>query len=213
MKHRKVNYMTFVIAGGLFACSAISEDKPATADSKTSKEDMMKKVEAAATPGPAHKALESLAGDWNAEGKCWASPDGSPTTSKGVSKVHWVLGGRFLQEDFSGEYMGKSFRGMGLTGYDNLKKKYVSSWVDDMSTGLFTTEGTADAAGKVFTFRGTMDDPITGQTDKPVKLVINVIDPDRHTFEVHDLTKGEKSKVMEMTYTRIASPTGRSANQ
>jgi len=154
MKHRKVNYMTFVIAGALFACSAISEDKPATADSKTSKEDMMKKVEAAATPGPAHKALESLAGDWNAEGKCWASPDGSPTTSKGVSKVHWVLGGRFLQEDFSGEYMGKSFRGMGLTGYDNLKKKYVSSWVDDMSTGLFTTEGTADAAGKVLPFEG-----------------------------------------------------------
>ena len=123
--------------------------------------------------------------------------------------MRWILGGRFLQEDFTGEFMDKPFHGIGLTGYDNMKKKYVGSWVDDMSTGMFVTEGEADAAGKVFTFRGNMDDPMTGQKNKPYQFVVRIIDPDKHVFEIHDLTRGEKSKTMEMTYTRKVSPTGR----
>ena len=42
------------------------------------KAEMMKKVEAAGTPGPAHRALEALVGNWKAEVKCWMDPSGSP---------------------------------------------------------------------------------------------------------------------------------------
>ncbi len=59
-----------------------------------------------------------------------------------------------MQEDFSGEFMGKPFHGIGITGYDNLKKKYVGSWIDDMGTGLFISEGDADAEGFVVHFVG-----------------------------------------------------------
>ncbi len=58
------------------------------------------------------------------------------------------------------------------------------------------------AIGKVLTFLGKMDEPMTGQKDKPTKYIIRILGPDKHVMEMHDLTLGEKSKVFEMTYTR-----------
>src|SRR5262245_6595500 len=208
MKQDKgIIHVTLILAGALFAISAISEDKPGAADKKAQAgglnvDEMMKKAEELGKPGPAHKALESLAGEWNIEGRCWMAPDGPPMVNKGTAKVRWILDGRFLQEDFNGEFMGKQFQGIGITGYDNMKKKYVGSWIDSMSTGVFSSEGTADTDGKVFTFQGKMDDPMTGQKNKPFKWVVRILDADKHTFEMHDLTLGDKSKTMEMTYTR-----------
>jgi len=28
------------------------------------------------------------------------------------------------------------FKGMGMEGYDNVKKKFVASWIDNMGTGI-----------------------------------------------------------------------------
>src|SRR6476646_11495176 len=71
--------------------------------------EMMKKVEAAGKPGPGHQALNALVGDWKAEVKCWMDPSGSPEVSQGTAKANWVFNGRFLQEDFHGQMMGKPF--------------------------------------------------------------------------------------------------------
>jgi len=166
-------------------------------------EEMMKKWQAYAAPGAGHKVLESLVGEWDVQSRSWmAGPDGPVTESKGTATVKWTLGGRYLQESFSGEMMQRPFQGEGVTAYDNFKKKYVSTWMDTMSTGIFISEGTADEAGKVLTFLGKMDEPMTGQKDKPTKYIIRITSPDAHTFEMHDLTLGEKTKVFEMTYTR-----------
>jgi hypothetical protein len=207
MKHHTGSiYLTLIAAGALLAYHAASEDKPAAVDTKgkagLTAEEMMKKAEAAGKPGPAHKALDALVGDWRLEGRCWMTPDSPPTENKGTAKVQWILGGRFVQEELDGEFMGKPFHGISITGYDNMKKKYVGSWIDDMSTGMFISEGDADADGKLFTFYGKMDDPITGQKDKQYKFVIRVLGPNKHTFEMHDLSLGDKSKTMELTYTR-----------
>src|ERR1043165_771183 len=67
------------------------------------KQEMMKKVEAAGRPGPQHKALESLAGNWKAEVKCWMDPSGSPEVTKGTAKASTIFNGRFLEEEFHGE--------------------------------------------------------------------------------------------------------------
>ncbi len=164
--------------------------------------EMMKKMEAAGTPGDHHKALNPLIGEWKAEVKAYMSPDGPPVVSNGTSKSDWVLDGRFVSEEFKGMVMGKPFQGMGLTGFDNVKQKYVSTWMDTMSTAMMNSEGTADEAKKVFTFTSKMDCPMTGEKDMPVKLVLRITSQDNHTFEMHDPRKGEKSKTMEITYTR-----------
>ena len=163
---------------------------------------MMKKAEEASTPGAAHKALDPLVGDWNAEVKMWMAPDAPPTISKGTAKSAWALQGRFVQQEFTAEFMGKTFRGIGYTGYDNVRQKYSSVWIDDMSTTMVNSEGQADNSGKVLTFGGDYACAMTGEKNKAVTQIYRIISRDKHVFEMHDPKLGDKSKTMEITYTR-----------
>ena len=179
-----------------------AQDGSSAPKSDPKMEEMMKKAEAAGTPGSAHKALEPLVGNWNAEVKCWMSPDAPPTVTKGTAKSTWAMNGRFVQEEFSGEFMGKPFKGMSLTGYDNTKGKYNSVWVDDMHTSIFNSEGAAESDPKVITLTGKMDCPLTGEKEVPMKQVLRILSRDKHVFEMHDPRQGANSKTMEITYTR-----------
>jgi hypothetical protein len=163
----------------------------------------MKKAELEGQPSAAHKALEPLRGSWNATVRCWMEPGGEPAVSKGTARSTWVLGGRFLLQDFHGEFLGKPFQGMSITGYDNAKQQYSSVWLDDMHTSMFVSQGELGSASRVFTFTGKMDCPRTGEKDKTMKQLIRVVSPDKHVLEMHDPSLGDKSKVMEITYTRI----------
>ena len=164
-------------------------------------QEMMKKMEAAGTPGAAHKALEAFVGDWKAEVKCWTDPGGAPSVSQASAKVRWTLNGRFLEEDFHGEMMGKSFHGRSLIGFDNTKQAFNSLWVDDMHTSMFTSEGKGESGYKVITLTGKSTCPGTGRTDIPMKQVFRVISPEKHVFEMYDGSRGN-AKTLEITYTR-----------
>ena len=164
--------------------------------------EMMKKAEAAGTPGPAHKALEALVGNWRAEVKCWMDPGGAPEASQATSENRWILNGRFLQQDFHGEMMGKPFNGLSLLGYDNFKQTFNSVWVSDMQTAMFTSEGKGESGYKVITLEGKSSCPATGRKDVPMKTVFRLLSPDKHVFEMFDGSKGDNAKTMEITYTR-----------
>ena len=165
------------------------------------KEEMMKKAEAAGKPGPGHKALEHYVGNWKAEVKCWMEPGGPPSVSQATAKMSWIMNGRFLEEDFQGEMMGNPFRGRTVTGYDNVKQTFNSVWISDMQTSMFVTEGKGENDNKVITLKGTASCPAT-RTDTPMKLVLRVISPDKHSFEMFDESLGKNSKTMEIIYTR-----------
>jgi len=189
--------------------TAVAADKPAAtaqeakpAAAAPDEAEMMKKWEAAATPGAAHKALDPMVGEWNIASKWWMAPGAPPMETKGQTTKHWIFGGRFLQDDYNGEFMGSPMKGLGLTGYDNLKKKYTSFWIDAGGTAMYTSLGTVDASGKVFTFRGKMDDAMTGEKGKAVKYIIRLVSADKHVFEIHEPAKGKDSLVAEMVYTR-----------
>ena len=170
--------------------------------SNADKEEMMKKMEAAGTPGPAHKALEAFVGNWKAEAKCFMEPGGAPQVSQGTEKSSWTLNGRFVEGEFHGEMMGKKFTGRSLLGYDNTKQKFISVWVSDIQTSMFTSEGKGESGYKVITLEGKGDCPATGRKDVPMKQVFRVLGPDKYTFEMFDGSKGENVRTMEITYTR-----------
>lgn len=179
------------------------KDKPAAKAADSDMAEAMKKMAEFATPGAGHKALEPLVGEWVVESKMWMGGQGSPMTeSKGSASAKWILDGRYLQEEFQGEMMGMPFRGIGITAYDNFRKQYVNIWMDSLSTSIFKSEGSSDTEGKVFTYVGKMDEPMTGEKDKPTKAILRILSADKHVFEMHDLALGEKSKVLELTYTR-----------
>jgi hypothetical protein len=102
--------------------------------------------------------------------------------------------------------MGQPFSGVGYTGYDNFKKRYVSLWIDNMSTAMSTMDGNLDKEGKTFTTWGRMDEPMTGEKGKKIKYVTRIIDNDTQTFEVYDVAAyGDKKPTMQITYTRKKS--------
>jgi hypothetical protein len=174
-------------------------EKKSSADkSESGKAEKIKQMEAAGTPGPAHKALDAFVGEWKAEVKCWGEQGGEPNVSQGTSKASWALKGHFVEEEFHGEMMGKPFIGRTLMGYDNLKQKFNTVWVSDMQTSIFTSEGKGENGNKVITLEGKSDCAATGQKDVPMKSVYRVISPDKFVFEMFN--DGDKS--MEITYTR-----------
>ncbi len=189
----------------LVVSSALAEDKPAAAAKPAaamSQDEMMKAWAAFATPGAPHKALEMTAGSWDVKTKMWMAPGAPPQETAGTSENKMILGGRFLEQRYEGTMMGQPFSGIGTVGFDNYKKKFVSTWVDSMGTGITSMTGTADKTGKVITSWGTMDDPAEKRTMK-AKTVVTIVDADHHTYESwHALRDGKMTKDLEIHYTR-----------
>jgi hypothetical protein len=153
------------------------------------------------TPGAPHKLLASMAGTWTARTKSWMGPDTPAMEWMGSSEQKMLLGGRYLQQEFSGEMMGSPYSGIGFTGYDNHTKKYVSTWMDSMSTGIMVFEGTAGADGRTITQTARFDDPVRGPVQW--RSVTKMVDDKTMLFEMYITGKsGKEEKMMEITYAR-----------
>jgi len=162
---------------------------------------MMEIYKKLGTPGPQHRLLATMAGNWTTKTNACMEPGKPPVESTGTSEQKMILGGRFLQQEFTGEMMGGTFSGIGLTGYDNHTKKYVSTWMDSMGTGILYFEGTASADGKIITQESRYDDPIKG----PMKWrsVTKIVGDNTHEFVMFGADKtGKEEKMMEITYAR-----------
>ena len=90
--------------------------------------------------------------------------------SAGTAEMKMLLDGRFLQQEFTGDMMGQPFSGIGIDGYDNLAKKYVSTWIDTMGTRIFSMEGKASGDGKTITQKGQHEEAGGGQHDVSRRL-------------------------------------------
>ena len=153
-------------------------------------------------PGEHHAHLKPFVGTFDVEMEVVAAPGAPPDKSKGRQTAQMILDGRYLQSTYSGDMMGMKFTGLSLMGYDLQKKKYFNAWADSMSTALLVFEGSCDPAGKVFTFTGEYDDPMTKRKSK-VRHVTTVVTPDKHTFEWFEVGEGGKEhRMMLATYTR-----------
>jgi hypothetical protein len=185
----------------LVACALLADEPKKAAGPSAEEKAMMEAMWKAATPGAAHKKLDAMVGDFDTKGSMWSAPGAKPMTTTGKAHNAWTLGGRWVEQRFTGEFMGQPFTGIGYTGYDNIRKRYVGTWMDTASTSVMMSTGTVGADGK-YTFNSTMDDPMTGKAS-PVKEVVTVTDNDHHKLEMWtpDAT-GKMYKMMEITYTR-----------
>lgn len=238
MKHRTMMVAAIVAAAGMMAWAQPGQDKskPATpgqpdkaqpgkpadkgqpgkpADKtppgQLSEQEMMDAYMKAGTPGKEHEVLNDVVGSWTANVKSWHTADSPVEESTGTAVGRWILGNRYLQQEFKGEFAGMPFEGVGVWGYDNVKKQYFSTWMDSMSTGMMLSSGKYDAASKTFTMTGTYPNPITGKDEK-AREVIKIVNNNKHTMEFYgnDMVTGKEYKMMEITYTRTggAEPAG-----
>lgn len=174
-------------------------------------QEMMKQMMEMSKLNENHKVLTDLDGNWNYTIKFWMNPDPNapPQQSKGTATRKSVMGGRYVMMDVSGKMQmpgedGKmkdmQFKGMGVEGYDNVKKKFVASWIDNMGTGIQFSDGTYDPATKTLTYTSEME-PLPGMKT-PVREVIKVVDNNHMTLEWYENHGGQEKKTMEINYTR-----------
>ena len=165
------------------------------------KQAMMDTYKKLAIPGEPHKQLASLAGSWTTKTKEWMDPSKPPMESTGTCEEKVLLDGRFLQQECTGDMMGQPFTSIGVTGYDNFTKKYVTTWMSSMGTGIFVMEGTGSADGKTITLHGSHKDPMGG--DMKHHALWKFVDANTQTFEMYGAHGNDKDmKMMEITYNR-----------
>ncbi len=153
-----------------------------------------------AAPGEPHKLFASLAGHWTTNTKEWMEPGKPPMVSSGSVEMKMLLDGRYLQQEFTGSMMGKPYSGIGIDAYDNIRKVYITTWMDIMSTGIFIMEGTASADGKTITLNGQHAEPGGGYM---THRAIWTIGDNTQTFVMYGTHHGGKEiKMMEIIYSR-----------
>ena len=199
MHRMKVTIACLALAA---AALAAADDKPAAPGAATDQKALMEAWMKFATPGPGHKALQPMVGTWNAKVMTWMAPGTAPIVNDAVSEMTWVLGGRYLQQKNEGTFMGQPYSGLGYMAYDNYKKQYLVSWMDNVGTSIFSMAGSADDAGKVFSLEGKMDDFMTGR-ELTVKSTWKVVDDDHNVYEMWSPgPDGKMFKMMEIDYSR-----------
>ena len=160
--------------------------------------DVWKKM---ATPGEPHKLFATLAGSWTTQTKEWMEPGKPPTESTGTAEMKMLLDGRFLYQEYNAQMMGQPFSGIGIDAYDNIRKRYVTAWMDTMGTGIFMMEGTSSADGKTITLRGSHPEPGGGKMTH--RAVWKIVDSNSQQFDMYGAHHGGKEmKMLEITYSR-----------
>ena len=183
----------------LTVTTALAKDKKS--EKQMDPQAMMETYKKLATPGEPHKLFASLAGSWATKTKEWMEPDKPLMESTGSAEMKMLLDGRFLQQEFTGDMMGQSYSGVGISAYDNLRKRYVTMWIDSMGTGIFTMEGTASADGKTITLKGQHAEPGGGHMTH--RAVWQIVDSNTQTFDMYGTHgNGKEMKMMEIRYTR-----------
>jgi hypothetical protein len=174
-------------------------------------QEMMKQMMEMSKLNENHKLLGDMNGSWNYTIKMWMNPDpnAKPQESKGTATRKSAMGSRYIIMDVTGKMQmpgedGKmkdmQFKGMAVEGYDNVKQKFVSSWIDNMGTGIHLSEGTYDPASKTFTFTSEME--MMPGMKMPVREVLKMTDKDHMMMEWYETHGGQEKKTMEIAYTR-----------
>jgi hypothetical protein len=164
----------------------------------------MKRWQEMSMPGKHHEKLADYLGEWNTTVRIWmGGPGQPPMENHGTATYRWLMDGRWLISEGTGSMMGMPVQHTMILGYDNMKKSYVMTKVDSISTTMLVAEGDLSMDGKALHLYGTMDEPLTGEHDKMVRYTTRFLGPDRFVTEVYDLhIDPVDSRVVEVEYNR-----------
>lgn len=165
---------------------------------------MMEACTAFATTGPMHELLAKEGGNWTDDVSIWMAPNTPPSKMAATSSVSMILGGHYQQVKYSGSMEGMQFEGLSTTAYDNARKKFINTWMDNFGTGMIYLEGDYDKATKTIHYKGTQTDPVTAkQVSIRQDLTINGDGTETMTMYGPPMgTNGAEFKMMEVVSKR-----------
>jgi hypothetical protein len=153
-------------------------------------------------PGPSHRLLEVFVGTWDAKLSFRSGPGGKAEVSPGTSTISWILGERFIKEEFTGEALGERFQGLGITGYDSAARRFTNVWIDSLNTALATSFGKYLPEENRFDFVGEVYDPLRGAM-KTTRSMMRVVSTNKYEFVMFDTTPdGAEYEALQIEYTK-----------
>lgn len=153
-------------------------------------------------PGPEHAWLAKRAGQWEIKSKMRFGPDAPWMNSTATEECTVACSGFWLVCTFKGSVMGIPFEGRQQIGYDQYKKKFVSTWIDGMGSYLSVLYGTRSDDGNVLTLTGTMYDP-QQEKDINTKIVVSITSDDESVMQMFmPGPEGKEFMTMQLDYKR-----------
>jgi hypothetical protein len=185
----------------LFARGFVQAQSPQkrSAPPQESQQELQQAI-SAAQPGPQHAELMKRAGDYTTTQTFYA-PGAQPQESSGTAKLKSILGGRFLEEENSGESLGQPYLGLRLYGYNNGSKQYEAIWIYNGSTAFLVLDGTSDDNGKTVRYSGAFLGP--GGQRQTLRVIITQNDADHFSVKLLGEAPGGGMSTLETVYTRI----------
>ncbi len=163
--------------------------------------DPMKAWQDFMTPSAMHKWLAKHVGSWEADVTNFMNPS-NPEKTKATDVVKMSMNGLYQVGEFSSTMMGMPMTGQSTLGYDNAKKKFVLTWIDNLGSGIVYMSGSYDEATKTLELKGKQTDPMTG-ADSDIRQVNKYIDADSYTMAMYGAgMDGKEMKFMEATFKR-----------
>ncbi|VXB87683.1 conserved hypothetical protein [Flavobacterium sp. 9AF] len=149
------------------------------------------------TPTKTHEIMANDNGRWDEEITFWAHRKSEPNTFKLMVENKMILGGRYQESIHKGLMMGMPFEGKSTLAYDNTAQEYVSTWIDNMGTGIMVMRGQFNPNTKSIHLSGTTIDPLT-RKEKKMREIFTYIDNNTQKMEMYDIDfDGKEFKSME----------------
>lgn len=200
----KRSWRNLIIFAALIFC-AVAARAQGTAQQKPAAptppaQDEMQAMAEAAQPGPIHAQLMKRAGDYTVAMKFFTQPGTEPLESTGTATLKPILGGRFLEEENSGETFDQPYSGTRIYGYNKGSKQYEAMWIYTGSTAMLVLNGASDDDGKTVRYSGAF----LGPDGKPQTLHVTIKQMDDDHFLVRLIGSGpaDSAPIVETTYTR-----------
>ena len=154
-------------------------------------------------PGPSHRLWEIFSGNWSTHTTVFQAGVAEPKRSVGRSKISWVLGNRYIKEEFQGEMLNIPFQGIGLMGYDNGARRYTSVWADSLSTAIISSKGRYFAEQNRFEFEGEVYDPLQSKS-RNVRTTIDIVTSTEYVVTTYEPSpNGGEAKSLEIRYEKL----------
>jgi len=194
--------VTAVVTSEVMSQSQAAAGKSGTEGAAPDSESLVDTWVQHAMPGEHHRLLDRMAGAWEMAIEYRMNSTTPVVESQGKCERKWILGKRFLLEEFDGGSLGLPFQGMAVYGYDSFEKKYTSVWLDTMSTAITSNLGSCREGCDLIEFEGRHGDPWSGVM-RPSRGVTRFIDDNRHVLELREPdSSGKEFVILKITYTR-----------
>lgn len=149
------------------------------------------------TPTKTHEMMAKDNGIWEEQMTMWETRKSEPIKTVFRVENKMILGGRYQESTHKGEFMGMPFEGKSTLAYNNTTQEYVSTWIDNMGTGIMIMKGHFNTTTKSINMEGKVVDPLT-RKEKKVKEIYTFIDDNTQKMEMFDTGyDGKEFKSME----------------